>query len=330
MFSAKPVKLPAMCSTSTENTDPAPTPVKVDTTRSSPKTGNIKTPKGGVEEVKKTPKKRGPKKKAMTPERVKKLKERRKKANTRERNRMHGLSECLDELRKHVPCQSKAQKLSKIDTLRLARNYILTLKGILDQGSPPDLVSFGKGLSSGLSQNTINLVAGSLQLNPRELNPHPQHYGFIENSSLFSDFDMLSGGDFDSPDMLSGDGNTDDELDSLLNGCAPSLPTIQQFAEFPFDFLPPTTGQEAPQYPPQPPCPAAQQEAYLGPQGSPFCGYPVEGCYPANPAAGYGRVVRTLDFSDASQLQASSHPPMDTRPSPHPSLDTRPCGIEYF
>ena len=119
----------------------------------------------------KVPKKRGPKKKRMTKARVVKLRVRRVKANTRERNRMHGLNEALDELREHVPCYSKTQKLSKIETLRLARNYISSLGDILKNGIRPDSISFAKSLSKGLSQNTMNLVAGCLQLNPRTLLP---------------------------------------------------------------------------------------------------------------------------------------------------------------
>lgn len=122
----------------------------------------------------KTPKKRGPKKKKMTKARVVKLKVRRVKANTRERNRMHGLNEALDELRQHVPCYSKTQKLSKIETLRLARNYISSLADILKNGIKPDSITFAKSLSKGLSQNTMNLVAGCLQLNPRTLLPEGQ------------------------------------------------------------------------------------------------------------------------------------------------------------
>lgn len=122
----------------------------------------------------KTPKKRGPKKKKMTKARVQKLRQRRVKANARERNRMHGLNDALDILRKHVPCYSKTQKLSKIETLRLARNYICALSDILKSGVKPDSVAFAKALSKGLSQNTMNMVAGSLQLNPRTLLPEHQ------------------------------------------------------------------------------------------------------------------------------------------------------------
>lgn len=120
------------------------------------------------------PKKRGPKKKKMTQARVLKLRVRRVKANSRERSRMHGLNDALDVLREHVPCHSSTQKLSKIETLRLARNYIAAMTTILKTGVKPDNVDFAKALSQGLSQNTMNLVAGNLQLNPRTLLPEGQ------------------------------------------------------------------------------------------------------------------------------------------------------------
>lgn len=119
----------------------------------------------------KTPKKRGPKKKQLTKARIAKLRMRRVKANARERNRMHGLNEALDELRKHVPCQTKTQKLSKIETLRLARNYIRVMAETLQSGVRPDPFTFAKALSKGLSTNTMNMVASCLQLNPRTLQP---------------------------------------------------------------------------------------------------------------------------------------------------------------
>ncbi|XP_060608549.1 neurogenic differentiation factor 1-like [Ruditapes philippinarum] len=144
----------------------------------------------------KIPKKRGPKKKKMTKARLLRLRVRRVKANTRERNRMHGLNDALDILRKHVPCYSKTQKLSKIETLRLACNYIGALGNILKTGIRPDGISFAKALSKGLSQNTMNLVAGCLQLNPRTLLPesaaYSKPYQFLYENSL----------DFTSPSLM--------------------------------------------------------------------------------------------------------------------------------
>ncbi|NXY52357.1 NDF2 factor, partial [Ceuthmochares aereus] len=122
----------------------------------------------GLEEAeKKRPKKRGPKKRKMTKARLEKKKLRRQKANARERNRMHDQKKTLDNLRKVVPCYSKTQKLSKIETLRLAKNYIWALSEILRSGKRPDLVSYVQTLCKGLSQPTTNLVAGCLQLNSR-------------------------------------------------------------------------------------------------------------------------------------------------------------------
>lgn len=107
----------------------------------------------------------------MSKARLERFKLRRMKANARERNRMHGLNAALDNLRKVVPCYSKTQKLSKIETLRLAKNYIWALSEILRSGKSPDLVSFVQTLCKGLSQPTTNLVAGCLQLNPRTFLP---------------------------------------------------------------------------------------------------------------------------------------------------------------
>uniref|UniRef100_A0A2R9CAG2 BHLH domain-containing protein n=1 Tax=Pan paniscus TaxID=9597 RepID=A0A2R9CAG2_PANPA len=108
-----------------------------------------------------------PKKRKMTKARLERSKLRRQKANARERNRMHDLNAALDNLRKVVPCYSKTQKLSKIETLRLAKNYIWALSEILRSGKRPDLVSYVQTLCKGLSQPTTNLVAGCLQLNSR-------------------------------------------------------------------------------------------------------------------------------------------------------------------
>lgn len=62
---------------------------------------------------------------------------------------MHGLNDALESLRKVVPCYSKTQKLSKIETLRLAKNYIWALSEILRSGKAPDLMSFVQALCKG-------------------------------------------------------------------------------------------------------------------------------------------------------------------------------------
>lgn len=54
-------------------------------------------------------------------------KTRRLKANDRERNRMHNLNDALDELRGVLPAFPDETKLTKIETLRFAHNYIWAL-----------------------------------------------------------------------------------------------------------------------------------------------------------------------------------------------------------
>lgn len=122
----------------------------------------------------KVPKKRGPKKKQMTPARVARFKVRRIKANGRERERMKGLNEQLEVLRETIPCFALSQKLSKIETLRLAKNYIEALSEMIQNDHMPDNTHFAQLLCKGLSPNTMNLVAATLCLNPRILQQQQQ------------------------------------------------------------------------------------------------------------------------------------------------------------
>ncbi|XP_037612435.1 neurogenic differentiation factor 6-A [Sebastes umbrosus] len=125
------------------------------------------------EQVAESLRRRGSHKKKPSQARLDRIRLRRIEANARERNRMHGLNNALDSLRKVVPCYSKTQKLSKIDTLRLAKNYIWALSEILSTGKRPDLLTFVQTLCKGLTQPTTNLVAGCLQLNSRSFTSEP-------------------------------------------------------------------------------------------------------------------------------------------------------------
>lgn len=75
---------------------------------------------------------------ARTAEMAQRLKKtRRLKANNRERNRMHHLNSALDVLREVLPTLPEDAKLTKIETLRFAYNYIWALAETLrlaDQG----------------------------------------------------------------------------------------------------------------------------------------------------------------------------------------------------
>lgn len=116
-----------------------------------------------------TKKKRGPKKKVWSPQiRQQRQVARRNRANARERQRMHGLNDSLEILRNACPLFAN-QRLSKIDTLRFARNYIKALSEILETGKEPDIIDYARTLTKDLSQGTINLVAGHLQVNPWQL-----------------------------------------------------------------------------------------------------------------------------------------------------------------
>uniref|UniRef100_A0A0X3PPY7 Neurogenic differentiation factor 1 n=1 Tax=Schistocephalus solidus TaxID=70667 RepID=A0A0X3PPY7_SCHSO len=146
------------------------------------------------------PKKRGPKKKPLTKEREVRMRNRRARANARERNRMHGLNHALESLRRHVPTFSTSQRLSKIETLRLAKNYIRALGDLLTSADSVDPLKMALTLTDGLSQNTTNLIAGTLKVSPRTLlQMQRSHASTSENSPLqqLSDTESPSGGMID-------------------------------------------------------------------------------------------------------------------------------------
>ncbi|XP_057374377.1 T-cell acute lymphocytic leukemia protein 1 homolog [Daphnia carinata] len=111
---------------------------------------------------------------------------RRHKANARERQRMHGLNGALDNLRRLAPIVSDSQKLSKIETLRLARNYIQLLSGMLnDNNAGPSTCSpanTANVLTRGLSQATINVIQSLLGVNDRSSISIPGRGGTNDNS----------------------------------------------------------------------------------------------------------------------------------------------------
>uniref|UniRef100_A0A1A8JRR4 Neurogenic differentiation 6b n=1 Tax=Nothobranchius kuhntae TaxID=321403 RepID=A0A1A8JRR4_NOTKU len=145
------------------------------------------------------PKKRGPRKKKPGKEQVDRAKMRRQEANARERSRMHGLNAALESLRKVVPCYSKTQKLSKIETLRLAKNYIWALSETLSAGKRPDLLAFVQTLCKGLSQPTTNLVAGCLQLNARNFLTDHNGEVMFSGRSPYEAVYSYTGSDMNSP-----------------------------------------------------------------------------------------------------------------------------------
>lgn len=69
---------------------------------------------------------------SRSPQQVLRIKRtRRIKANDRERNRMHTLNEALERLRCALPTFPEDTKLTKIETLRFAHNYIFAMEQVL-------------------------------------------------------------------------------------------------------------------------------------------------------------------------------------------------------
>ncbi|KAG8278467.1 hard palate morphogenesis [Homalodisca vitripennis] len=105
---------------------------------------------------------------ARSPSQVIRLKKhRRQKANDRERNRMHMLNKALDRLRCVLPTFPEDTKLTKIETLRFAHNYIWALSqalSVVQQPQPQDEMTLSVGsvtVSIGNDGNKITSTTGS-------------------------------------------------------------------------------------------------------------------------------------------------------------------------
>jgi hypothetical protein len=107
----------------------------------------------------------GGKGRARSPMQVLRLKRtRRVKANDRERNRMHMLNDALERLRCVLPTFPEDTKLTKIETLRFAYNYIWTMSQTLgaDVGAPPpgaDLAYTADGVTLSVGGVTVSIGA---------------------------------------------------------------------------------------------------------------------------------------------------------------------------
>ena len=180
----------------------------------------------------KLPKKRGPKKKQMTPSRLARFKVRRIKANGRERQRMKGLNEQLEILRETIPCFAFAQKLSKIETLRLAKNYIQALTHMISNNQVLDNYQFAQLLCQGLSSNTCNLLTASLALNENN-STHCSMIPMVENALQLIDYKSR----FSSTTSMS---ESEDDLVnySCVNSDPQSINSSPNQSEFYFDESP--------------------------------------------------------------------------------------------
>lgn len=187
----------------------------------------------------KAPKKRGPKKKQMTPSRVARFKVRRIKANGRERDRMKSLNEELEVLRETIPCFSFSQKLSKIETLRLAKNYIEALTQMISHDQILDNTQFAHLLCKDLSPNTMNLVAATLSVTPpnqqigmNDTYLFPSTHPRVQNALEFINLKKIltsesedDAGIYSSTSLDQGSSFCGDATDSSMEEMSPSFPT---------------------------------------------------------------------------------------------------------
>ncbi|KAJ8920997.1 hypothetical protein NQ315_015793 [Exocentrus adspersus] len=143
---------------------------------------------------------------AKSPTQIMKIKRvRRLKANDRERNRMHMLNEALERLRCVLPTFPEDTKLTKIETLRFAHNYIYALSQAvndIERYSDEDsivvnvgnvTVSISKHGNSITSKNFEQKVTG---------NGAVVTSGSITNASFMADY---RSGAISSPESLGGD-----------------------------------------------------------------------------------------------------------------------------
>ncbi|KAK3579504.1 hypothetical protein CHS0354_028328 [Potamilus streckersoni] len=114
---------------------------------------------------------------------MKMKKTRRMKANDRERNRMHSLNSALDELRKILPTTQEDNKLTKIETLRVAHNYIFALSETLKMLDRKDqeVNSVNKNV-----QHLFGSAKHSLDSDTRSIRNHQFHQNHHQESPIMS------------------------------------------------------------------------------------------------------------------------------------------------
>lgn len=93
---------------------------------------------------------------------------RRLKANDRERHRMHNLNSALDVLRSILPAMPQDAKLTKIETLRFAHNYIWALTAILRMTDQHGLTPEYPSMMSDISRPTSVSSAERELISPAE------------------------------------------------------------------------------------------------------------------------------------------------------------------
>ncbi|XP_022908217.1 basic helix-loop-helix neural transcription factor TAP [Onthophagus taurus] len=128
---------------------------------------------------------------AKSPNQIMKIKKnRRLKANDRERNRMHMLNEALDKLRCVLPTFPEDTKLTKIETLRFAHGYIYALAQALNDGVYTGLDD-NVVVNVGNVTVSINKNGNSITTKNCNLQQYPNAVvtsGSITNASFMADY----------------------------------------------------------------------------------------------------------------------------------------------
>ncbi|XP_071765367.1 neurogenin-1 [Centroberyx gerrardi] len=145
-------------------------------------------------------------------------KNRRMKANDRERNRMHNLNDALDALRGVLPAFPDETKLTKIETLRFAHNYIWALSetiriadlqgGKAGRGGgagdaplvlPPGLGRIGDAPSPGSEACSWSSSGSSSSSSPAYCTSSPgspavaEDYGFLQPDAVYGFHSFVPG-----------------------------------------------------------------------------------------------------------------------------------------
>lgn len=145
---------------------------------------------------------------AKSPTQVMKIKRvRRLKANDRERNRMHMLNEALERLRCTLPTFPEDTKLTKIETLRFAHNYIYALsqaaQDIEKYADSDDNVVVNVGnVTVSISKHGNSITSKSFE---QRLSNAVVTSGSITNASFMQDYNPIVSSPESCPDYNNAD-----------------------------------------------------------------------------------------------------------------------------
>jgi hypothetical protein len=188
---------------------------------------------------------RGRRTRARSPALVQKLKKnRRLKANDRERNRMHSLNKALEKLRGALPVTTgneelpNGSKLTKIETLRFAHNYIWALSEMLQlidsqqmSAEPSEALSrcaamAAAAVSSGTNPSGLRLDESN---NTTSGSSRSQS---VPSSGSYLEFDMQSSGSVSSSCSGSTSLSTS-EVTTMTAATSPAMPNPSNSARLP-------------------------------------------------------------------------------------------------